>query len=190
MKTAAEAAAKGRMRRPERRRVSWLAGAACGLACIAAGGRQATRPTQARDSERRPTRAPRPAPPAPAMPQAPPIADGRRRPFPRVIPIGRPGHGESNPHAHTRARATAMPGVFEPPEDVEQEDPTLAPGTIAVDLRDPDDHPVAGRDRDARRADQLDREGRQPQARSGDDRRPRRASCSRASRRRATSPTA
>jgi hypothetical protein len=37
-----------------------------------------------------------------------------------------------------------MPGVFQPPEDLEQEDPTLAPGTIKVDLRDPDDHPVTG----------------------------------------------
>ncbi len=32
--------------------------------------------------------------------------------------------------------------VFQPPEDQEQEDGTLAPGTIAVDLRDADDHPV------------------------------------------------
>jgi hypothetical protein len=36
-----------------------------------------------------------------------------------------------------------MPGVFEPPEDIEQEDPTLPPGTIAVDLHDADDQPVA-----------------------------------------------
>ncbi len=36
-----------------------------------------------------------------------------------------------------------MPGVFEPPPDVEKEDPTLAPGTIAVELRDPDDRPVS-----------------------------------------------
>jgi len=35
-----------------------------------------------------------------------------------------------------------MPGVYEPPEDVEQEDPTLPAGSIAVDLRDPDDRPV------------------------------------------------
>jgi hypothetical protein len=38
----------------------------------------------------------------------------------------------------------AMPGVFTPPEDTEQEDPLLPPGTIAVDLRDADDKPVAG----------------------------------------------
>jgi hypothetical protein len=36
-----------------------------------------------------------------------------------------------------------MPGVFQPPEDTEKEDPTLAAGTIAVELRDPDDRPVA-----------------------------------------------
>src|SRR5271169_5487832 len=33
--------------------------------------------------------------------------------------------------------------VFQPPEDQELEDGTLAPGTIAVDLRDADDQPVA-----------------------------------------------
>ena len=40
--------------------------------------------------------------------------------------------------------------MFEPPEDTEQEDPTLPPGTIAVDLRDADDKPVAGETVDAR----------------------------------------
>jgi hypothetical protein len=37
-----------------------------------------------------------------------------------------------------------MPGVFQPPEDSETEDATLPPGSIAVDLRDADDKPVAG----------------------------------------------
>ena len=37
-----------------------------------------------------------------------------------------------------------MPGVFEPPEDTERDDPSLPPGTIAVELRDADDKPVAG----------------------------------------------
>ena len=35
-----------------------------------------------------------------------------------------------------------MPGTFEPPEDVEQPDATLPPGTIVVDLHDADDKPV------------------------------------------------
>jgi hypothetical protein len=35
-----------------------------------------------------------------------------------------------------------MPGVFRPPEDVEHEDPSLPPGSIAVELRDPDDKPL------------------------------------------------
>jgi hypothetical protein len=34
--------------------------------------------------------------------------------------------------------------MFEPPEDTEQADATLPPGTIAVDLRDADDKPVPG----------------------------------------------
>ncbi len=59
------------------------------------------------------------------------------------LPEGHPAVEESNPHAHA-GKGSGMPGVFEPPEDLEQEDPTLTPGTIAVDLRDPDDKPVAG----------------------------------------------
>jgi hypothetical protein len=35
-----------------------------------------------------------------------------------------------------------IPGVFEPPEDLEQPDPTLPPGTIVVDLLDADNQPV------------------------------------------------
>jgi hypothetical protein len=59
-----------------------------------------------------------------------------------ALPAGHPQVGATaNPHAHP-GKAGGMPGVFEPPDDVEQEDPTLAPGTIAVDLRDPDDKPV------------------------------------------------
>jgi hypothetical protein len=59
------------------------------------------------------------------------------------LPAGHPSLDEGNPHAHA-GNANGMPGVFQPPEDLEQEDPLLAPGTIKVDLRDPDDHPVAG----------------------------------------------
>ncbi len=63
------------------------------------------------------------------------------------LPAGHPQVGAgagpaANPHAHP-GKAGGMPGVFEPPDDVEQEDPSLPPGTIAVDLRDADDRPVA-----------------------------------------------
>ena len=49
---------------------------------------------------------------------------------------------DSNPHARARA-GEAVPGVFDPPEDTEQPDPALPPGTIAVDLLDADGRPVA-----------------------------------------------
>jgi len=58
------------------------------------------------------------------------------------LPAGHPAVNDANPHAHPGKTGT-MPGVFEPPDDVEREDPTLPPGTIAVDLRDADDKPVA-----------------------------------------------
>jgi hypothetical protein len=51
------------------------------------------------------------------------------------LPPGHPGAG-----AH--GGPGTMPGVFNPPEDTEQEDPTLPPGTIAVELHDGDDKPV------------------------------------------------
>jgi hypothetical protein len=50
--------------------------------------------------------------------------------------------GDADPHASARAGA-APPGVFEPPEDTEQADPALPAGTIAVDLHDADDKPIA-----------------------------------------------
>lgn len=42
------------------------------------------------------------------------------------------------------AREGDVPGVFEPPADTEVADPSLAPGTILVELVDGDGHPVAG----------------------------------------------
>ncbi|MBV9947740.1 MAG: hypothetical protein JOZ69_12875, partial [Myxococcales bacterium] len=56
------------------------------------------------------------------------------------MPAGHPAVDDGNPHG--RAGAGSMPGVFEPPADTETQDPTLPPSTIAVDLRDADDHPV------------------------------------------------
>jgi len=59
------------------------------------------------------------------------------------LPPGHPPLDDSNPHAHA-AGSGSMPGVFQPPEDTENEDPSLPPGSIAVDLRDADDKPLAG----------------------------------------------
>jgi hypothetical protein len=72
---------------------------------------------------------------------APPISDQD------TLPAGHPaldddGQGDANPHAHAATNG-AMPGVFNPPEDTETPEPSLRPGTIEVELRDADDHPVA-----------------------------------------------
>ena len=132
------------MRRPERRGV-WLLGVAA-LASLRVRTRGQGR-ARRRRAARTPTLRLRHGDDRPA-------AHRRGR-----LPPGHPAVDDGNPHAHA-GKASGMPGVFQPPEDVEQEDPTLAPGTIAVDLRDADDHPVR-RNRDARDLDQLDREGRQ-----------------------------
>jgi hypothetical protein len=58
------------------------------------------------------------------------------------LPAGHPPAEGGNPHAG--ASGGGMPGMFQPPEDVEQPDPSLPPGTIVVALRDADDKPVAG----------------------------------------------
>jgi hypothetical protein len=48
---------------------------------------------------------------------------------------------ESEPHARAQGGG-GTPGIFEPPEDTEQPDPALPPGTIVVDLLDGDNQPV------------------------------------------------
>jgi hypothetical protein len=58
------------------------------------------------------------------------------------LPAGHPAVDDDNPHARAAAGTGAMPGTFQPPEDVEQPDPTLPPGVIVVDLHDADDKPV------------------------------------------------
>jgi len=50
---------------------------------------------------------------------------------------------QGNPHGNAAARG-GMPGMFRAPQDSEKEDPSLPPGTIAVDVRDADDKPLAG----------------------------------------------
>jgi hypothetical protein len=59
-----------------------------------------------------------------------------------TLPPGHPQVDDSNPHAHAAA-GSGMPGVFQPPEDTENEDASLAPGSIAVELRDGDDKPIS-----------------------------------------------
>jgi hypothetical protein len=54
------------------------------------------------------------------------------------MPAGHPAV-EGSPHA---GGGGAPPGVFQPPADTRKEDATLPAGTIAVELRDADDHPV------------------------------------------------
>jgi hypothetical protein len=130
------------MRRPEHRAL-WLAG----VAALGLMGTAQARDKSAIDGGAAPrasaTASAGAAASAPtATGTAPPISEDET-----TLPEGHPvvddsGNGEANPHAHA-GKGNAMPGVFEPPPDVEQEDPKLAPGTIAVDLRDPDDHPVA-----------------------------------------------
>ncbi len=71
---------------------------------------------------------------ASALPSAAPTAS--------ALPAGHPSlddapSGDPNPHAK-------VSGIFDPPPDTEVDDPTLPPSTIAVDLRDADDKPVAG----------------------------------------------
>ena len=53
----------------------------------------------------------------------------------------------------------SVPGMFTPPEDVEEAAPGLPPGTIAVDLRDADDKPVPGETITLGIIDQLDLQG-------------------------------
>jgi hypothetical protein len=61
------------------------------------------------------------------------------------LPAGHPSV-DDNPHAQAGGGqgGGSMPGVFQAPQDAEQEDPSLPGGTIAVDLRDADDKPVPG----------------------------------------------
>jgi hypothetical protein len=77
-------------------------------------------------------------PAAGPLPTAPPIESEDQE-----LPEGHPSVSDQNPHAHAGGKGAGMPGVFEPPEDVEREDSALAPGTILVELHDADDHPVA-----------------------------------------------
>jgi hypothetical protein len=125
------------MRRPERRAL-WLLGVAALCVGVAAYARDRTTVDggASAGTAGAPATATATAAGSVGAPgSAPPIPEDSE------LPEGHPAVEAGNPHAHP-GKVNGMPGVFEPPEDLEQEDPTIAPGTIKVDLRDPDDHPV------------------------------------------------
>jgi hypothetical protein len=63
-----------------------------------------------------------------------------------ALPAGHPPVDEGNPHARAGNGGAngggGAPGMFQPPEDVEQPDPSLPAGSIAVELHDADEKPV------------------------------------------------
>ncbi len=61
---------------------------------------------------------------------------------PGRLPAGHPPVDRAA--AHGGGKTIATPGVFTPPEDTETDDPSSPAGTITVELRDADDHPVPG----------------------------------------------
>ena len=65
------------------------------------------------------------------------------RPDAEPLPAGHPSVGDTNPHGNATASGGGVPGMFEPPEDIEEPDPSRPPGVIVVDLHDADDKPVA-----------------------------------------------
>jgi hypothetical protein len=121
------------MRRPDLRVLGLLGFVACGLAGSA----------QARERPPKDAGVDAGSSASATAAQAPPLAESSDD----ELPEGHPevGDTDENPHAHAGAHAGkngAVPGVFEPPEDVEKADPSLAAGSIAVELHDADDHPV------------------------------------------------
>lgn len=58
------------------------------------------------------------------------------------LPPGHPPTGSGAPAPQQNPHAGAVPGMFEPPADTETEEAELPPGTILVELRDADDHPL------------------------------------------------
>ncbi len=67
--------------------------------------------------------------------------EGTDEPDTDELPADHPAVEDTNPHAHA-GNGGGMPGVFHAPEDMEKEDPSLPPGTIAIEIHDADDKPV------------------------------------------------
>jgi hypothetical protein len=128
----------------------WLAvAAACVVGLAALGARAADAGREAKNgpaaTSAKPAAAAAPSAAASAAPQGPGEGDPSADPDgndpddqDEELPAGHPDVG-ANPHAGAGA---TPPGVFQPPADTNKEDPTLPPGTIVVELRDADDHPV------------------------------------------------
>ncbi len=74
---------------------------------------------------------------------SPDIADPTTEGDTDDLPADHPAVETASPHGSV-GNGGGMPGVFQPPEDTEQDDPTLPPGSISVDLHDADDKPVVG----------------------------------------------
>jgi len=70
-------------------------------------------------------------------------ARAQQSPGGEALPAGHPPVGAATPHDQGQGEG-AMDGVFHAPEDVEEEDAARPAGTIAVELRDPEDRPVPG----------------------------------------------
>ncbi|HEV3193064.1 MAG TPA: hypothetical protein VGY54_21300, partial [Polyangiaceae bacterium] len=68
-------------------------------------------------------------------------ARAQQAPGGEALPAGHPPVGAAAPHTQGQGEGE-MDGVFRAPEDVEEEDTARPAGTIAVELRDPDDRPV------------------------------------------------
>src|SRR5579872_1024623 len=112
-------------------RARWAAALACCAGALFGGGARAEAEDAGGRTQPPPSSAPRPA-------AAGTAGDDDED---DEMPPGHPPVEGASPHAHP-ASGQGMPGVFQPPEDTEQPDPSLAPGTIEVDLRDADDRPV------------------------------------------------
>jgi hypothetical protein len=70
------------------------------------------------------------------------FAQGAEETGQEPLPAGHPPVDEGNPHARAGGGGGGPPGMFQPPEDLEQPDPSLPAGSIAVDLHDADEKPV------------------------------------------------
>ena len=78
---------------------------------------------------------------APSASSAAPSASAARA----ASPPDEEPHDDSSPHgAHDHAGGGAPPGVFQPPPDTAEPDPSLPAGTLRVHVKDPDGKPLPG----------------------------------------------
>jgi len=83
------------------------------------------------------------APSPSGMPSARPLQPGEEAaPLPAGHPMVAPDSDGEDEGEPTMEQHAAVPGMFQPPPDTSQEDPTLPSGTLRVDIRDADDKPV------------------------------------------------